>query len=344
VALVALVALAALGAAPDAARAVGAAPEAIRAALLAARAEAEARPDALPVAIHTRNTARQSAPLMTVLAGAWTGGFWTEYSMTHPLFAFEWEDGRLLVVDPGLAPAAAAEFGRPLDWAGGGAICSDPGAWDPLRERADRIRAVLFTHLHVDHVSGVSELCAGSGEDGGAGASPEPLPVLLGAPQRGTDERFERDGLVLLEELATERPGCVRLETPEAWSAERALHAVPGLPGAYRVAVGGHTPGSQLVVAFVRRAESAGGAAGVDAWIVSGDVVNHRRGLTEDLPKPWWYRTLLIPEDSERQAELRALLRELRDDGFAVLVNHHLGPSVRNGLEPMASSACAVGP
>jgi glyoxylase-like metal-dependent hydrolase (beta-lactamase superfamily II) len=115
----------------------------------------------------------------------------------------------------------------------------------------------------------------------------------------------------------------------EPWSvtdAGAAVQALGGFPGAYRVPVPGHTPGSQIVVAFV--ASPGRAARGV---VIAGDIVNHRLGFARDVDKPLWYRWLIVREDAEQQAERRALLHALDAAGFEILVSHDL-PGAESGL------------
>jgi glyoxylase-like metal-dependent hydrolase (beta-lactamase superfamily II) len=243
--------------------------------------------------------------------------------LTHALFVFEWADGRQLLVDAGLAPGEAADFGGPLEWLGAGPMRCNPPAWD-LPEPAPgpgappaAARAIVFTHLHVDHTSGVRELCRGG----------QAAVVRLSPEQEATTERYERQGLAGLAEA--ERDGCVRRDAWRTAGAAGPVEALADFPGAYRVAVPGHTPGSQLVVGFV--AAPGGPVRGV---VVAGDVVNHRNGFERDLPKPWWYRWLVVREDEDAQARNRALLRALAAAGFEILVSHHL-PGAADGLAPV---------
>jgi hypothetical protein len=61
--------------------------------------------------------------------------------------------------------------------------------------------------------------------------------------------------------------------------------------------------------------------------------VNNLDGILADVPKPFLYRTVLVPEDGPRQAELRAFLKRLRDDaGFTLLVSHDQRALVASGV------------
>jgi glyoxylase-like metal-dependent hydrolase (beta-lactamase superfamily II) len=145
------------------------------------------------------------------------------------------------------------------------------------------------------------------------------VPARISPEQEASDERFEAAGRDELQGLAD--AGCVRLEpfALDAPAPDALAPGLAGLPGLHRVAVPGHTPGSQLVVAFLRDGE--GPPRGV---VLSGDVVNHRAAIRHDRPKPWWYRRLLVREDDALQAENRRLLARLQAAGFEVRVAHHV--------------------
>lgn len=275
------------------------------AALEALRARWASDPGALPSSFETRLTAWQEAPRSLVLAGDRTPGEEDPYVMTHPLFLFRWADGTTAIADAGLAPEDARAFGRPSEFLGAEeTVCGeDPFAGiDPAR-----VRAAVFSHLHVDHFQGLGAVCR-------EGA---PVAVRISAEQARSDERFEAGGRDELLEMI-ER-GCLRREAFALEDADSPAPGLAGLPGLHRVAVPGHTPGSQLLVGFVRRK-----TAPPRAVVIAGDVVNHRAGIRHDRPKPWWYRRLLVREDDELQTGNRLLLARLAAAGFEVLVDHHL--------------------
>lgn len=275
------------------------------------RADAARSADALPVAFETRLTAWQEAPRWLVLSGDRTPDEVDPYVMTHPLFAFRWADGTRLVVDAGLAPDGARAFGRPSELLGAERTVCGADAFAGLDPAS--VRAAVFSHLHVDHVQGLEVLCGGGTR----------IPVRVSAEQRGSDERYEAQGRETLEAL--EAGGCVEI-APLATRGGGPAPGLSGFPGIHRVAVPGHTPGSQLVVGFVRD-----GAEGVRGVVVSGDVVNHRAGFRHDRPKPWWYRRLIVREVDALQARNRQLLARLDRRGFEILVDHHL--EVPSGAE-----------
>jgi glyoxylase-like metal-dependent hydrolase (beta-lactamase superfamily II) len=160
------------------------------------------------------------------------------------------------------------------------------------------VSGVVFTHLHADHVGGIAELCRRHGG---------PIPVFMTAAQ---DERTNH---------TTSAQRALLRDTPCMRSTRldpNALAPVPGFPGVFVIAAGGHTPGSQIVVVHVA------GADRERTYVVTGDIVNHRAGIDADLSKPPLYRALVVPEDEERQRELRHFLRTLAERGATLLVSH----------------------
>lgn len=294
----------------------GADPDAIIAGLVDRRDRAFDEPGALPVALIQQVTAWQEAPLYLVLDERRDTDP-DRYAMTHPTFAFRWRDGRLLVVDTGLALDEAESFGAATKLVGGGPMHCDPNAWSELSGPDVRIEAIVFSHLHIDHTTGVRELCRNGRR----------VPVRLSPEQLASDERYERQGREGLEQAAAD---CLHFDP---WAVENPgapVEDLAGFPGVYRVAVPGHTPGSQLLVGFTPRPDG-----GVTGYVISGDVVNHQLGLERDVDKPWWYRWFIVREDAEQQQRNRRLLRDLRSAGFEILVDHDLRrPGAPLGADP----------
>ena len=222
------------------------------------------------------------------------------YVMSHPSFALAWPDGRLLLVDLGMEREAALAFGRPLEWLGGEPAAFHEGAARALGPAAARVGAVLFTHLHSDHVEGVLALCAARG-----GAS---IALPQTTAQRERSNYTTRPGRALLEQA-----GCLAPQRlPEA-----ALATVAGFGGVGVVDAAGHTPGSQLVLAVLR------GAGAERRLAFTGDVANHVEGIRLDVGKPPAYRWLVVPEWDERLGRVRRWLRHLEADlGFELVVAH----------------------
>jgi glyoxylase-like metal-dependent hydrolase (beta-lactamase superfamily II) len=252
-----------------------------------------------PVRVSVINTASQAMPRAAVLDSGRDPHPDAPYVMSHPSFVLEWKDGRLLLVDVGMTREGARAFGRPLEWLGGAApLDAHRSAAEGLGDAATRVKAIVFTHLHADHVGGIGELCTR--------LNTLRVPMTTAQAERGN--YTTRPGLEQLEDA-----DCVRLEP----LAGGPLLAVPGFPGVFLIDAGGHTPGSQIVLAFVHDGSDA------HRYAFTGDIVNNLDGITYGVAKPWLYRTLLVPESEPRQGELRAFLKRLHDEaGFELLVSH----------------------
>jgi glyoxylase-like metal-dependent hydrolase (beta-lactamase superfamily II) len=222
------------------------------------------------------------------------------YVMSHPSFALEWPDGRIFLIDLGMEREAALAFGGPIEWLGG----ADPiephaSVAESLGAEAARVAGVAFTHLHTDHTSGISALCR---------AAAGPIRLFQGRLQAERTNFTTRAGAAQLEAAA-----CLRREVLDG----APLLAVPGFPGLAIVPAAGHTPCSQVLIAHVRE------ASGVRTWVFTGDVVNAQDAVRLDLPKPFLYRLLMVPESEARLARMRAFLRELASHpGVGLLVSH----------------------
>jgi glyoxylase-like metal-dependent hydrolase (beta-lactamase superfamily II) len=261
-----------------------------------------------PSAVAWQLTASQPLPRGQVLDPARDPDPAAPYVMSHPSFALAWPDGRM-------ERDAALAFGRPLAWLGGGPIAATGGAAAALGPAAERVGAVLFTHLHTDHVEGILALCAARG-----GAD---LAVPQTAAQAGLVNHTTRPGRRLLE-----RAGCL---TPQRLAAA-ALAEVEGFGGVGVVDAAGHTPGSQVVLAVLR----GDGAARRLAF--TGDVANHVAGIRLDLGKPPAYRALVVPEWDERLGRVRRWLRHLEQElGFELVVPHDQAQLEALGLPGFAS-------
>jgi glyoxylase-like metal-dependent hydrolase (beta-lactamase superfamily II) len=268
-----------------------------------------------PNAVAWQLTASQALPRSQVLDPALDPDPGAPYVMSHPSFALAWPDGRLLLVDLGMEREAALAFGRPLTWLGGEPIVPSGGAAAALGPAAARVAAVLFTHLHTDHVEGVVALCAARG--GAALALPQT------AAQADLVNHTTRPGHRLLAAA-----GCL---APERLPAA-ALAPLDGFGGVAVVDAAGHTPGSQVVLAVVR----GGGAERRLAF--TGDVANHVAGIRLDVGKPPAYRALVVPEWDERLGRVRRWLRHLEQDlGFELVVAHDRAQLEALGLPPFSA-------
>ena len=255
----------------------------------------------LPVKVSVIETARQVMPRAGVLDPAHDPRPAEPYVMTHPSFVLEWADGRLLLVDVGMTKQGAVEFGEPIErFFHGQPVEPLAPVATALGAAAARVQGMVFTHLHTDHVGAISEVCARIGH---------PTKVFQTEAQQDSWTVFTATGKRALDES-----GCaqrVRL-------APTALMPLEGFPGVAVVAVGGHTPGSQAIIAAVR---PPGGA--VRRFVFSGDVTNTIDGIREDVAKPLFYRLVVVPEDDDRLGEVRRYLRSLEKSfGFAIAVAH----------------------
>ena len=253
-----------------------------------------------PTRLSVVNTASQAMPRAAVLDPERDPRPDEPYLMSHPAFVVEWADGRMLLIDAGMTRDGARSFGAPLEWLGGAeAMRPHRSAGEALGAAAGRVQAVVFTHLHTDHVGGIGELCARANR----------LRVPMTEAQAERTNYTTRPGLALLEDA-----DCVQIERVSGGP----LFPIAGFPGVFIVDAGGHTPGSQIVLVFARGADGT-----ARHYAFTGDIVNHVDGITYDVPKPFLYRLLIVPESEERQRELRAFLKRLRDDaGFTLLVSH----------------------
>ena len=289
--------------------------EATVAALRGLRDRARQHTAGLPTRFEARRTAWQTTPLRLVLSGARAPGEDDPYPLTHPLFLLGWDDGRLLLVEAGLAPEGARSFGRPAEFLGAEPGVCGRDAFAGIAPAA--IRGAVFSHLHVDHIGGLGVLCAGG----------VAIPIRVSPEQQASDERWEVQGRERLDAWVEE--GCVRREPFELIDPASPAPGLAGFGGVHRVATPGHTPGSQILVAFVRDGPTAPRAV-----VIAGDIVNHRAGFRLDRPKPWWYRRLIVREADGLQATNRRLLARLDAEGFEILVNHDLGvPAGTAGTE-----------
>lgn len=256
--------------------------------------------DDAPVRLSVINTASQRMPRAAVLAADRDPRPDAPYTMSFPAFVLEWKDGRLLLIDAGMTRDGAIAFGKPLEWlAGAASMEPHASAAAALGEATARVKGIVFTHLHTDHVGGIMELCERLNA----------LRVSLTDAQAERTNYTTRPGLDLLEEA-----DCVHFVRVSGGP----LFPLPGFPGVFLIDAGGHTPGSQIVLAFVH------GADGTDhRYAFTGDIVNTLDGITYDIAKPFVYRTFVVPESEPRQAELRAFLKRLHDEaGFELMVSH----------------------
>ncbi len=253
-----------------------------------------------PVSLTYINTASQVMPRSAVVDPGSDPSPATRYVMSHPSFVLRWADGRTLLIDAGMTSAAAVEFGRPLEWL----AQAEPmqplvSVADALGTRVAEVGGVLFTHLHTDHVGGLTAICR---------QRREALPIFMTTTQARYGNYTSAPGRAMIAEA-----GCARIEELR----DDALVSVPGFPGVSVFAAGGHTPDTQVILATV------GPGSGARLYAFLGDVVNHVDGINHNISKPFLYRLLVVPEDDSRLAALRLMLRRLRDERAATLLPAH---------------------
>lgn len=269
-----------------------------------------------PRGVYVIDTARQPMPRSAVLEPSLDPNPTAPYVMTHAAFVLVWPDGRLFLIDAGMDREAALAFGAPLERFAGAA------PMEPLRSVADqlgpaaaRVRGIAFTHLHPDHTEGLAGLCD---------AIDTTIPVFQTPGQHGAGNYTTRAGRAQLAAARCARPTLLPDEP---------LAAIPGFPGLFAIAAAGHTPGSQMLVARIRR----GGAE--ELWIFTGDVVNQRDGVVHDVPKPWLYSLLVVPEDPAQLARLRHFLADLtRDPRVHLAIAHDASGLAASGAPPWPPS------
>jgi glyoxylase-like metal-dependent hydrolase (beta-lactamase superfamily II) len=222
-------------------------------------------------------------------------------AIVHSVFVLEWEDGRTLLIDTGMSAEAAVEFGQPAEWALG----SDPtqvgrSIDEALASARDRVVGLVFTHLHTDHTQGIELLCPS-----GAG----PVDVFMSRAQLERPNYTTRMGLEPVQKAP-----CAKLVP----LADEGLTPLPDLPGVGVIRAAGHTPGSQLIVAWVGKGKPQG-------YVFAGDAVFAFDQIEEDRPKPLVYRVMITPEADMQLGEVRRWLRVIaRDHDLVVVPSHDL--------------------
>ena len=261
-----------------------------------------------PTRLSYVNTARQPSPGDGLLSTLPFAGPRRPFVASYLAFVLEWADGRLLLVDVGMNREHMVEWGRGRERGGYDPIEPLETVAEALGTARERVGAIVFTHLHDDHVSGIQPLCD---------SNPKPIPVFMGAVQ------FEPPSHTTRGRAFVQAADCA----DERVLAGHGILPVPGFPGVFMIPVAGHTPGSQLIVAYV---DTPGGRRG---YVFVGDIVNNTEAIDDNIPKPLLYRIAMVPEDERRLGELRLLLRKLRDDhAMALLVSHDQSHLANSGL------------
>lgn len=243
-----------------------------------------------PVAVYFLNTSEQVLEHNT---------------MTHSVFLLEWSDGRLFMLDAGMSPPRAKEFGDTISLLSGVDKATVHGTIPALLgPPVDRVMGVGFTHLHIDHTEGLNSFCDALASN----------PLLLQTSIQRDEHNFHTsEGAVIV--------GSSCLKSPRQTDARFITSS--RFAGMGMFAIGGHTPGSTLLAAWV----------GDELYLFSGDTTNSKREIVEDLGKGAIYSYLLIPEATARTAELRKWLREMNSaDNTRVVVSHDLEDIRRQGI------------
>jgi glyoxylase-like metal-dependent hydrolase (beta-lactamase superfamily II) len=221
----------------------------------------------------------------------------SQFPMGHTSVMVEWADGRLMMIDAGMDEAAAREFAELVNMAfdrGEPAIHGTIS--ELLGDDIERVQAVGFTHLHIDHTQGVLNFC----ESRGAGAAAVQTQYQINEQNFNTEEGAEIIAASCLESLQLEGDGLI---------------AVPGFPGVAVFPLGGHTPGSSLFAV----------ADGERLLLLSGDITNSKEDVLSDQDKGFVYSYLIVPENTDRTTQLRRWLRDLDSQSdIEVVVSHDL--------------------
>lgn len=227
-------------------------------------------------------------------------------SLSLAAVLLRWADGRLFLIDTGMDRQGAVAFGEPIKLLMG---AGDVQTFGPVQEQMgdgiQAIRGIGFTHLHIDHTSGITDVCS---------VLREPAVIYQTRQQTTLQNLHTEQGQQLVEASACRH----------RMLGDETMAPVPGFPGLVAIAAGGHTPGSTL---FVTRVDG-------ETWVFSGDLTNSLAEIVENRSKGWLYSYLLVPENVAQLARWRPWLRSLIDSGTHVVVAHDLATYRDNGLLP----------
>ena len=258
----------------------------------------------LPTAIHFLPTASRSIARDLVLNAQQDSMPKGEVDLSFPAFVLTWSDGRRFVIDGGLEANPKGSFLRLVEWLVN-SVDGQPMLYQQaLHKRLDvaSIQGLGLTHLHKDHTAGLKGLCA-------AGAQMTTYQTV---------EQFTMQNYLTFggdDDLAA-MTCSTRLVLAEQ---DSLLRDVQGFPGLFLVHVAGHTPGSQVFIAHVRR------PTGVTTYVIGGDIANHQDGVTHNIGKPFWYSRWLVPENLAQMRRLREWLKSLASrHQLQVLLSHDL--------------------
>ena len=266
----------------------------------------------LPVAIAFHNTGSQRAARSSVLNEAHdpastSGPDPQMIDMSFPAFVLTWQDGRQFVVDVGFSELEAREFSRRSELAGSMPIEFHGLVADKLD--VSNVKGVGFTHLHSDHMMGISAFC-----------KPEASFTLVQTMEQYSWHNYlTSSGATLLNEL-----GCgLQLLIDDSLI----MKSVRGFPGLYMIHVGGHTLGSQIFVVHVSE------GASIATYILAGDMANHFDGIRYNISKPPAYSRWLVPENLDQLYKIRSWLKTMdQESDITVLISHDKKHLAESGL------------
>jgi len=241
----------------------------------------EVSADGFPIEIHFANTAQQSGPFG---------------KLGHVGVLIRWPDGKSFLIDTGMNKTEAIAFGKPFELLGADSTRTYGALEKQLDSAVNNIRGVGFTHLHSDHTAGIGRICA---------AMASPATIYQTRYQKHLQNLHTRAGQALVD-----KSSCNKRELGSA-----TIKPVPGFPGLFVIAAGGHTPGSTL---FVTRLEGK-------TWIFAGDITYAMSDIHSNRDKGFMYSNLLVPEDVEILRDWRLWLKAQDDrSGVQVLVAHDI--------------------
>ena len=221
--------------------------------------------------------------------------------IAHISIVVEWANGQRFLIDTGMSEAEAdnfAELLQKMDASAGPATVYGTVS-ELLGSDINTVAGVGFTHLHIDHTQGIKNFCVARGQ----GAA------LLQTPSQQALHNFNTsEGAELVS-------GSCLKPVPFLASRTDNMYQSDQFPGLAAIELGGHTPGSTLwAVAYDER-----------VLLFSGDITNDKHSIDHDIPKPALYSYVLVPEHTERTAELRKWLKTAdQSEQFSVIVSHDL--------------------
>ncbi|MFT7286226.1 MAG: glyoxylase-like metal-dependent hydrolase (beta-lactamase superfamily II) [Halieaceae bacterium] len=249
-----------------------------------------------PLSIHFIESSSQRGPKRT---------------LGHASVIIEWPNRRLFMIDAAMDDQASQDFGAliarlspgmgPVEFRGTVADLLGPGV--------AAIDGVGFTHLHTDHVQGITAFCAAR-----AGGS-----HLYQSTWQAREHNLHTK-----ESALQLKNSCLKA----VLLAGDGLLSHADFPGLGIAALGGHTPGSTLFAAHVEGT----------LWLMSGDISNVKEQLLSNTGKGWLYSNLLVPENTARTEELRLWLAALdAQPDIEVIVAHDIAAARDSGMRPLGA-------